>query len=134
MSVDDLTGILSNALRILTIQNPKKTAMGALGGFVVSLAIEVIFRFSNSIYPDFIASWKFSIVGIFIIHFPSMFGNGEIPEEIEQQLRVVEEIGKRARFSKIEQKQMYRKIITNYIDNTSNKNSNTQVAINRPSA
>lgn len=108
-SKDAISKILSHALDILFVKNPKNTSLGVLFGVILRTLSEIIFYFFGMTirisYAFFIA------LGAFAFNVPSLFRKHEINESLETMMHYIEEGQKRGNFTPQEKREQWKRFI-----------------------
>jgi len=112
------TRILGRLLDLLALDNPRGTAVGALGGsfalFVVYLCRPVIER-QQIIDPFHVPEVLYICAGIFIANLTRAFRRSALPEHIEMQIQLIVLGVKTHRLSAETAGEMYRALVRNIL-------------------
>jgi hypothetical protein len=120
MSVDTFTAFLRGGLRFLMMRSPLRTSMGAAGGVLAGLLLNIfkpVLLHVTWVDLSAITDLRLAVSGVFIANLPGLFQRDRLPEAIEEQFSIAARCIKEGKLSQAHARIFYAKIVTIALEN-----------------
>lgn len=113
-----LTSLLSSVSNILLLGHPTRTALGFVFGISIKIILKILSSTTNSnIDLQNITDWEFGILGIFILHIPTIGyylfkREGMLSEDEEKAFAAIRELN----ITEYEKQPYYAKLVEKFIE------------------